>query len=83
MKKHEKFVKIYDLSVSKLLFDFVNKEVLRGTSISIKRFWLGFNGAVHELAPMNKKLIEKRHKIQRSIDSFHLSRKNRKFNKKE
>ncbi len=83
MKKHEKFVKIYDLSVSKLLFDFVNKEVLRGTSISIKRFWQGFNGAVHELAPMNKKLIEKRHKIQRSIDSFHLSRKNRKFNKKE
>jgi len=83
MKKQEKFIKIYDLSVSKLLFDFVNNEVLRGTSISSKRFWSGFNKAVHELAPINKKLIQKRHKLQRSIDSYHLSKKSRKFNKKE
>ena len=31
MKKQEKFVNIFDLSVSKLLFDFVNNEILRGT----------------------------------------------------
>ncbi len=79
MKKQEKFIKICDLSVSKLLFDFVNNEVLRGTSISSKRFWSGFNKAVHELAPINKKLIQKRHKLQRSIDSYHLSKKSRKL----
>ena len=83
MKKQEKFVNIFDLSVSKLLFDFVNNEILRGTSISSKRFWSGFNKAVHELAPINKKLIQKRHKIQKSIDSYHLSRKIQKLNKKE
>tara|TARA_B100000424_G_C22526296_1_gene301535 strand:+ start:102 stop:332 length:231 start_codon:yes stop_codon:yes gene_type:complete len=75
MKKQEKFVKIFDLSVSKILFDFVNNEILRGTNISIKRFWSGLNKTVHELAPINKKLIQKRHKLQRSIDSYHLSKK--------
>ena len=83
MKKKEKFVNIFDLSVSKLLFDFVNNEILRGTSISNKRFWSGFNKAAHELTPINKRLIQKRHKIQRSIDSYHLSRKIQKFSKKE
>ena len=50
MKKREKFVKIFELSVSKILFDFVNNEVLRGTNISSKRFWNGFNKTVHKLA---------------------------------
>ena len=65
MEKKEKFVNIFDLSVSKLLFDFVNNEILSGTSISSKRFWSGFNRAVHELTPINKRLIQKRHKIQK------------------
>jgi len=51
MKKREKFIKISDLSVSKLLLDFVNKELLPGTGISKNRFWKGFNDAVHYLAP--------------------------------
>ena len=34
MKKQEKFIKIFELSVSKILFDFINNEVLRGTNIS-------------------------------------------------
>ena len=63
MKKQEKFVKIFELSVSKILFDFVNKEVLRGTNISSKRFWNGFNKTVHQLAPINKKLIQKREEM--------------------
>ena len=83
MKKKEKFVKIFELSVSKILYEFINNEILKGTKISSKRFWSGFNKAVHELAPINKKLILKRHKIQRSIDNYHLSRKNKKFKKGE
>ncbi len=83
MKKREKFVQIFELSVSKVLFDFINNEVLRGTGITKKRFWSGFNKVVHELAPINKKLIQTRHKIQRSIDNYLLSKKGKKFNKKE
>ncbi len=83
MKKQEKFIKIFGLSVSKTLFDFLNNEVLPGTSISKKRFWSGFDKTVHELAPINKKLIQARHKMQRSIDNYHLSRKSQKFKKKD
>ncbi len=82
MKKKEKFVKIFDLSVSKILFEFVNREVLKGTNITTKKFWKGFNKTVHELAPKNKQLIEKRHKLQKSIDSYHLLNKGKNFNKK-
>ena len=80
MKKREKFIKISDLSVSKLLLDFVNKELLPGTGISKNRFWKGFSNAVHYLSPKNNKLIETREKIQKSIDTYHLDRKGKKFN---
>ena len=80
MKKKEKFIKICDLSVSKVLLDFINKELLPGTGISKNRFWKGFNKSVHYLFPKNKKLIEIREKIQKSIDSYHLERKDKKFN---
>ena len=39
-----------------------------------------FSYAVHYLAPKNKKLLEIREKIQKSIDSFHLERKSKSFN---
>ena len=41
MSKKEKFVKIYDLSVSNVLLSFVNKELLPGTNISKDHFWKG------------------------------------------
>ena len=80
MKKKEQFVKIYDLSVSKVLLSFVNNELLKGTNISSKIFWQGFNKTVHELNPRNKELIEIREKIQKSIDSYHLENKGIKIN---
>ena len=83
MRKKEKFIKVFNLSVSELLYDFINNEILQGTNISIKRFWHGFNKTVHELAPKNKKLIDTRHRIQKSIDNYHLSRKGQKLNKKD
>ena len=80
MKKKEKFIKTCDLSVSHVLLDFVNKELLPGTGISSNQFWKGFSKTVHDLSPKNKKLLETREKIQKSIDSFHLERKEKKFN---
>ena len=83
MKKQEKFIKIFELSVSKILFDFVNNDVLKGTNISSNRFWNGLNKTVHQLAPINNKLIQTRHKMQRSIDNYHLSRRGQKFKKND
>ncbi len=79
MKKKEKFVKIYDLSVSSVLLNFINKELLPGTGILKKNFWKGFSKALNDLSPKNKKLLDIREKIQKSIDSFHLERKGKKF----
>ena len=78
--KKEKFVKILDLSVSQVLLSFVNKELLPGTKISKDHFWKGFNKSVHELAKKNKELIDIREKIQKSIDSYHLEKRDKKIN---
>ena len=83
MKKKEHFIKILDLSVSKVLFKFINKELLPGTGLSKTQFWKGFNKTVHELKPKNKKLIETREKIQKSLDSYNLSNKGKKINLKK
>ena len=80
MKKKEKFVKTFDLSVSNVLLNFVNKELLPGTNISKKQFWYGLSKTLHDLSPKNKKILETREKIQKSIDSFHLERKGKSLN---
>ena len=80
MKKKEKFIKVYDLSVSSVLLNFINNELLPGTNISKSRFWMGLNKTLHDLSPINKKILETREKIQKSLDSYHLERKGRKFN---
>ena len=79
MKKKEKFLKTNNLSVSSVLLNFVNKELLPGTAISKNQFWSGFSKTVHDLSPKNKKLIDTREKLQKSIDSYHLERKGKKF----
>ena len=80
MSKNEKFARIYDLSVSRVLLSFINKELLPGTKISKNHFWRGFSKSVHELAKKNRELIEIREKIQKSIDTYHLERKGKKIN---
>ena len=78
MSKKEKFIQIYDLSVSNVLFSFINRELLPGTKISKDRFWKGFNKSVHELVKKNRELIKTREKIQKSIDTYHLEKKGKK-----
>ena len=62
----EKYLKIKDLSVSEKLGNFINKELLPGTKVNKKKFWTGFNKYVHELSFTNKKLLDKREKLQRN-----------------
>ena len=51
------YQKINNLKVSKDLLSFVNEELLIGSNLSPKKFWEGFDIAVHELSPKNKDLI--------------------------
>ncbi len=66
------YQKVNNLKVSKKLLTFVNDELMKGTDISPEKFWLGFDSAIHELAPKNKKLIEIREDLQKKIDDWHI-----------
>jgi malate synthase len=72
-----------NLTISSVLLEFVNKEIIPGININIDDFWKKFDSAVHELAPINKKLIEKRETIQKKIDEWHLLNKGKDLNKVE
>jgi malate synthase len=76
-------IKKGNLSVSSVLLDFINKEVIPGIGINTDEFWKKFDTAVHELAPINKALIKKRETIQKQIDTWHLANKDKDLNKDE
>jgi malate synthase len=76
----EQYTKIHDLSVSNKLFNFVNEELLKDTSISSKKFWEGFDRVVHELAQKNKDLLKIREDLQKKIDDWHITNKGNEIN---
>jgi malate synthase len=76
-------VKKGNLSVNLALLEFINKEAIPDTDIKIEDFWEKFDVAVHELAPINKTLLEKRERIQKEIDEWHLANKDKKIVKNE
>ena len=80
---HMNQVKKGNLIISSVLLNFVNQEVIPGTGIDAEDFWKKFDLAVHELAPANKTLIEKRESIQKKIDEWHFANKGREVNKNE
>ena len=71
------------LKINTKLFNFVNDEIIPGTNIKSDEFWANFGKIVHELAPLNKKLIQKREDIQKKIDDWHKKNKDKELNKKE
>ena len=78
-----KKVSVNNLQISEELLKFVNDEAIPGTDLDINKFWKGFDDAVHNLTPINKKLLKKRDDIQKKIDEWHLQKKGSNFNKDE
>ena len=79
----ENYIKIFNLKVSKSLESFVKNELLKGLDITPEVFWDNFDKAVHELAPINLELIEKREALQRKIDEWHLKKRGEDFDLNE
>ena len=77
------YIKNNNLKINSVLYEFINKKVIPGTNVKSDEFWNKFEKAVHELAPINKNLIEKREIIQKEIDKWHKSKKDKDFNKRE
>ena len=59
------------LRIARPLYDFVTAEALPGTGIDPAAFWQGFGALVHEFAPRNKALLERRDALQQQIDDWH------------
>ncbi len=78
-----KMIEKNGLKISSTLFEFINNEVIPGTKIDIEEVWSKFSNIVHELAPINKALIQKREEIQKKIDDWHKSNQGKDFNKAE
>jgi len=79
----ERYLKIENLSVSENLANFINKELLPKTRISKEKFWKGFNECIHDLAPKNIKLLQKRERLQKAIDALHIDKKEKQLNLKK
>tara|TARA_Y100000741_G_scaffold364881_1_gene357501 strand:- start:715 stop:2898 length:2184 start_codon:yes stop_codon:yes gene_type:complete len=79
----KKYISIGRLSIASKLFDFVNKELLPGTSITKGNFWRGLDKYAHELSPKNKNLLEVREILQKKIDIWHRDKKGGKINSKK
>ncbi|HWB46708.1 MAG TPA: malate synthase G [Hyphomicrobiaceae bacterium] len=63
------------LSVARVLYDFIVKEVLPGTGVPEAGFWTRLDRIVHDLAPKNRALLAKRDELQAKIDQWHIQRK--------
>jgi len=79
----EKYQKIKNLSVSENLSNFINNDLLPGTKVNKEKFWKGFDKSIHELAPINRKLLQRRERLQKAIDAFHIDKKDGQFNLKK
>jgi malate synthase len=67
------------LSVARVLYDFINKEVLPGTGVPEAGFWTRLDRIIHDLSPKNRALLAKRDILQARIDDWHRARKGKPF----
>ncbi len=61
----------HGLQVATVLHQFINHKVLPGTGVAPEKFWHGFAGIVHDLAPKNMALLAERDRLQTKMDEWH------------
>ena len=69
------------LYVNKILYNFVNNELLKNTKIKSKKFWEGLDKSLYELREKNEKFLHIRKELQNSIDNWHLNNTHKTSNK--
>src|SRR6267142_706013 len=67
-------VKVGNLRVAQVLYDFINNEALPGTDIDPDSFWAGVDKVVTDLTPQNQSLLNTRDELQAQIDKWHRHR---------
>ena len=67
-------IQVGDLQVAKVLYDFINEQAIPGTGVQTDAFWSGVDALIHDLAPKNRTLLNKRDELQAQIDTWHQQR---------
>jgi malate synthase len=66
-----KRISVANLQVAEELYNFVNQQVLPGTTLAADTFWSGFAKLIADLVPKNKNLLLKRTSLQQQITAYH------------
>ncbi|HEX5934496.1 MAG TPA: malate synthase G, partial [Pseudorhizobium sp.] len=59
------------LAIDQKLHDFLVQEAIPGTGVDVDRFFSQFAQIVHDLAPKNRALLEKRDEMQAKLDDWY------------
>ncbi|MCG6171562.1 hypothetical protein, partial [Anoxybacillus sp. LAT_11] len=65
------YVKVGNLQVAKLFYEFMNDEVLPGSEVNSEKFWKDFETLIADLTPKNKALLARRDEIQAKLNQWH------------
>lgn len=76
------YINIGKLQVCKKLYEWINKEALTTTDIKKEDFWGAFEKLLHDYMPKNKALLEKRNLLQKEIDKWHITNRNKRHDPK-
>ena len=68
-----------DIRVEQQFAEFVRTELLPFSGLDVDEFWQGVSDLVHYLSPENRRLLEKRERLQQAIDQWHQTHKDESF----
>jgi malate synthase len=69
------YVKVGNLQVAQVLYQFINQEAIPGSGLNSEQFWADLDTLIHDLAPKNKALLAKRDEMQSAINEWHKAHK--------
>ncbi|OJH20854.1 malate synthase G [Bacillus obstructivus] len=75
------FVKVGNLQVARILYEFINAEALPGSKVNQEQFWNGLETLIKDLTPKNRALLAHRDNLQNQINAWHRENKEFDFHK--
>ncbi|MGX1902265.1 malate synthase G [Thermolongibacillus altinsuensis] len=69
------YVKVGNLQVARIFYDFINSEALPGSGLNSEQFWSDLETLIKDLTPKNKALLARRDEIQAKINTWHRENK--------
>ncbi|KYD33884.1 Malate synthase G [Geobacillus stearothermophilus] len=71
------YVQKGNIQVAKVLYDFVNEELLPNSGLDQDKFWSDFGALISDLTPRNKELLARRDEIQEKLNEWHKAHRGR------